>query len=142
MDLLNLKGKFNLFKKLRKIATLLLAFTTILILPASASTIGWNQSNHGYYYYINSNGDRIIDGWVYDNGNWYYLNSSGYLLSDSWIQNNDNWYHVDYNGAMETGWVYDRGNWYYFDSDGIMHTDWLYDGYNWYYFDTNGVWLH
>lgn len=68
-----------MFKKLRRFATLLLAFTTILALPASAATIGWNQNSNGNYYYVNSNG-TMHTGWLSDGYNNYYFDSNGIWL--------------------------------------------------------------
>lgn len=62
--------------------------------PGVSSSGQWIQDTAGWWF-KNTDGSRMRNGWQYINGYWYFFNSQGY---------------------METGWIAWSGKWYYCDT--------------------------
>ncbi len=120
-------------------------------------------------YYVDSDGIRLTNSWLCVEGSsktasgtaWYYFDSTGKAVKDGWKKVDNVWYYFDDDGVMQTGWV-DEDQ-YYTDENGQMLTGWqlLYppedvyydedeedeydpflqddnEGKYWYYFKENG----
>lgn len=118
-------------------------------------------------YYVNAEGIMLSDNWLQvaapysDSVIWYYFDSKGKAVKDGWKNINNKWYFFDDLGVMQVGWVDE--NRYYVDVNGGMMTGWQKldpppdtdysedyengydpfalaenDGQYWYYFKENG----
>lgn len=101
-------------------------------------------------YYVNGNGEIVVnawkelaDGWDHEGG-WRYFGSNGKAYENGWKQINNVWYHFT-DSIMDTGWLDVDGKTYYLGSSGAMTAGWkkLPDpeddwGEYWFYFGTNG----
>ena len=115
-------------------------------------------------YYVDSNGIMAAGKWLQlPNSNsesgysWYYFQTSGKRVEDGWKKINNKSYYFDDNGVMQTGWADD--DLYYCTDNGDMLTGWqklelpegvdppenrdkfnseYEDGRYWFYFGTTG----
>ncbi len=102
---------------------------------------GWVKSPaSGLWYYMDSEGKMMSNGWIKDNGAWYYLQESG-AMKTGWLNDKGTWYYLQASGAMKTGWLNDNGTWYYLQASGAMKTGWLNDNGTWYYLNSSGAML-
>ena len=60
-------------------------------------------------------------------GGWFYLESNGRVVTDGWRTINNQRYHFDTDGTMQYGWLDENDNLYYLgdENDGAMKTGWL-----------------
>lgn len=104
-----------------------------------------------YYYYANSNGTLLTDGWHLLDGKTYYFDVNGISPRKNWVNIGDYRYYVDENGVKQQGgWFTITGvsgngqtytNWYYADPENGLIKRWGWneiDG-KWSYFDNNGL---
>lgn len=118
-------------------------------------------------YYVNAEGIMVAENWLQvsdpysDNTIWYFFDSKGKAVKDGWKKINEKWYFFDELGVMQVGWVDE--NRYYVDENGGMLTGWQkldpppdvdysqdyendydpfaladHDGQYWYYFKSTG----
>lgn len=105
----------------------------------------WIESSDGVFYLDPETHNRA-EGWKkmsygLDNpsGGWYFFNTDGKIVRNGWKYINEKWYHFNTNGCMETGWIKEENRYYYCNSYGSMLIGWCFiDGY-WYYFFSNGI---
>lgn len=91
-------------------------------------------------------------------GGWFYFDSNGRVVTDGWRTINGRRYHFDSDGAMQYGWLNDGNNLYYLgdENDGAAKIGWVNLEYDeeegqedgtvleqsgtgtWFYFQTNG----
>ena len=91
---------------------------------------GWYQESNIWHYY-NENG-MVKSGWAKDSHDkWFYLDSNGDMIINGWALYEDKWYYFGGDGEMFTSkWAYWNDDAYYLDKDGIMLTDTITpDGY-------------
>ncbi len=93
----------------------------------------------GKIYYCLPNG-RMVTGWFQNSRSkkWYYFDSSGAMIRNGWKYIYGKWYHFNKNGVMQIGWLKEKNVWYYLGSNGAMYTGWHTIGGKKYYFHTNG----
>lgn len=80
-------------------------------------------------------------GWHQDSYGWYYVNSDGHKLVNSWVTTDNKRYCVDQNGYMVTGFRdFSNGERYYFDeTSGELKTNtWVNTALGAFYLDVNG----
>ena len=120
-------------------------------------------------YYVGSDGIMVTDSWLREDCSsetdsgiaWYYFDSRGQAVKEGWKKIDDVWYYFNDVGVMQTGWVDE--NRYYTNESGQMLTGWQLldppedvsydeddeeeydpftqadnDGKYWYYFKSNG----
>lgn len=91
-------------KKIRLIASVLVAASLLVLNPIKANAEGWMQDNNGWWY-------SIHEGWYNHcatiiNGKWYYFYPSGYMAHDT---NLDKLY-IDSNGVINPNSSYKTNN--------------------------------
>lgn len=97
----------------------------------------------GDCYAFDQNGYMITNNWFhstkFDHDEWYYLQSSGKAVQNGWQKVHGNWYYFDYDFTMITGWADIDDETYYFDQSGAMARGWRkVDGF-WYFFNQGGA---
>lgn len=113
----------------------------------SVNSAGISYTN---WYYADSDGVLLRNGWHELQGKSYYFDINGNSPRNNWVNIDLNRYYVDADGVrMQNGWFSIEGvngygqkfeNWYYADSDGLIKRwGWNQIGENWYYFDNNGI---
>lgn len=125
----------------------------------TAVITGWQYDTD--WYYLNSDGKKVVSDWVKDSigwcwldkngrmvkskwlkdkGEWYYLNSSGYMVHNDWAKDSKTWCYLSGNGKMvKSTWIQWKGIWYYLGSDGRMVSNsWIKWKNDWYYLKGNG----
>lgn len=79
-------------------------------------------------YYVNTEGIMLTDNWLQvndpysDKAVWYFFDSKGKVVKDGWKKINNKWYFFDEVGVMQVGWVDE--NRYYVDENGGMQIGW------------------
>ncbi len=118
---------------------------------AAQTNFGWKKIGD-YWYFFNSNGQKVTG--IYNTGDGkYYFDSQGRMQTNCWAQNARGvWYYFGSDGKAITGWAKIGGYWYYFhDDDYHMYTGLHYEKWagewNRYYFESNGhmaanKWIH
>ena len=106
----------------------------------------WMQTNKYYEsfnaYAYKSEAAQMSGGWSDDNMNvsraWFYFDSNGYAVHDGWYQIDGYWYYFD-------NFLYEAGCWrdgYYIGYDGTQTYEytgsWKSDGTGWWFEDTSG----
>lgn len=96
------------------------------------------KSDSGGKYYLDTNGNRVINDWFKYEDYYYYTDGNGYIETNKWV---DKEYFVDKDGKMliNTWYVDNDNNKYYLGNDGKYYRNELYtiDGKE-YYFDDSG----
>ena len=102
------------------------------------------------WYYANSDGTLLTDGWKQLGGKWYYFYAGANSPRKAWLTLDNKRVYVDENGVrQENGWFaifgvngngQEYSNWYYADAVGDVLRDGYHEvgGVN-YYFDANGL---
>lgn len=105
----------------------------------SAVKTGWMKDTTGWYY-IDSNGVKIVNKWAQDGNGWFLADSKGYMIKSKWVKDKGEWYYLKADGYMATSeWVKDSKGWCYLNSKGKMvKTCWVKHKEKWYYVDSNG----
>lgn len=104
----------------------------------SAVKTGWQKDSD--WYYLDSNGKRVVNNWVKDDIGWCYLGEKGYMFKSKWIKDKGNWYYLGSNGYMVTKkWVKDSKGWCYLEANGKMaKSKWIKWKNLWYYIRSDG----
>ncbi|MGE5626666.1 MAG: GH25 family lysozyme [Solirubrobacterales bacterium] len=103
-------------------------FTDGILLTSSKN--GWYLENNIWRYY--KDGSMIKNGWAQDSKKqWFWLDGNGDMLINGWVLWKDKWYFFGGDGAMfENKWAYWKGKQYYLGADGAMLVDTVTpDGY-------------
>jgi glucan-binding YG repeat protein len=110
----------NMIKKLLKTTLLVTAISSIFVIPASATTVGYYQDQKtGAIIFCDEN-FKTLTGWQqYKNDGWLYLNQDG-TPTVGWKVINGQTYRFDQFGLMETGVVNLGGTIYNFAEDGHL----------------------
>jgi hypothetical protein len=104
----------------------------------SAIKNGWHLESGIWHYYQKS--VMVKHGWAQDSHKkWFWLDDNGNMLINGWVLWKDKWYYFGADGAMFTNiWAYWKGKQYYLDSEGAMLTNCKTpDGY---YVNEKGEW--
>lgn len=91
-------------KKIRLIASLLVAASLFTLNPIKANAEGWRQDNNGWWY-------SIHEGWYNHcatiiDGKWYYFDPSGYMAHDTYLDK----LYIDSNGVINLNSSYKTNN--------------------------------
>ena len=155
----------KLQKVLKQSAALGLAALLTAAAPVSVSAASWQQNNTGWWwqeddnsyptstwksiygkwFYFDSYGYMLGEGWHWIDGKCYYMysggamaestwiggdyvNASGEWVTDKWVASGNQWWYRYADGSYPTNtWKYIDGAWYYFDGAGWM----LGEGWHW-----------
>ena len=95
--------------------------------------------DRGKVYYCLPNG-RMVTGWFQNSRSkkWYYFDSSGAMVRNGWQLIKGKWYYFNKSGVMQKGWQKHKSIWYYLGSDGAMYVGWHTIGGKKYYFHAQG----
>lgn len=102
--------------------------------PSSTAGAGsWIKVGDIWKYRVN--GTYQCNSWVQTaSGKWYWLDANGNMVVNRWVQIDSKWYWLDADGTMATGWKMVDSKWYYLDPvNGDMYTGWLQYKGCWYY---------
>jgi len=124
----------NIWKRILSVTVSAAAACSVFAVPVSAV---WGKDNAGWWYQ-NTDGSYLRNGWASISGKWYLFDSSGYMLT-GWQQVGNAWYYLNPAGDMATGWKQVGDAWYYLDGSGVMKTGWLDLNGAKYYLDGSGV---
>ena len=155
--------------KLKKVLKQSTAFGLTALLaaaaPVSVSAASWQQNSTGWWwqeddnsyptstwksiygkwFYFDSYGYMLGEGWHWIDGKCYYMysggamaestwiggdyvNASGEWVTDKWVASGNQWWYRYADGSYPTNtWKYIDGAWYYFDGAGWM----LGEGWHW-----------
>ena len=155
--------------KLKKVLKQSAAFGLAVLLaaaaPVSVSAASWQQNSTGWWwqeddnsyptstwksiygkwFYFDSYGYMLGEGWHWIDGKCYYMysggdmaestwiggdyvNASGEWVTDKWVASGNQWWYRYADGSYPTNtWKYIDGAWYYFDGSGWM----LGEGWHW-----------
>lgn len=93
-------------------------FTEGILLTSSKK--GWHLENNIWHYY--KNGSMIKSGWAQDSkGKWFWLDANGNMLINGWVSWNEKWYFFGGDGVMfKNNWAYWNGKQYYLGDAGAM----------------------
>lgn len=86
-----------------KMTAALVAAMTISCSVPSYAAYEWVQENENWYYQ-NSKGERVDEGWQKVNGKYYYIGEEGAMLVNTFVEDDDALYYVGEDGAR----VYNR----------------------------------
>ena len=155
----------KLQKVLKQSAALGLAALLTAAAPVSVSAASWQQNSTGWWwqeddnsyptstwksiygkwFYFDSYGYMLGEGWHWIDGKCYYMysggamaestwiggdyvNASGEWVTDKWVASGNQWWYRYADGSYPTNtWKYIDGAWYYFDGAGWM----LGEGWHW-----------
>ena len=100
----------------------------------------WIKYNNKYYY-LGSDGLAVKSTWKQSGGKWYYLGSDGILVTDGWVLYKGTYYYMKSDGTVQmNGWGYYDGKWYYMGSDGkALRSSWVYYKNVYYYIGSDAV---
>ena len=101
--------------------------------------VGWNQVE-GEWYYYNSDGTKLTNGWAKDSVGWCWMDADGKITKNKWILSGGQWYYLKANGYMAANeWAKDSTGWCWMDSSGkITKNKWIQSGGQWYFLKANG----
>ena len=155
----------KLKKVLKQSAAFGLAALLAAAAPVSVSAASWQQNSTGWWwqeddnsyptstwksiygkwFYFDSYGYMLGEGWHWIDGKCYYMysggamaestwiggdyvNASGEWVTDKWVASGNQWWYRYADGSYPTNtWKYIDGAWYYFDGAGWM----LGEGWHW-----------
>ena len=86
-----------------------------------AMATGWRQVS-GQWYWMDSaqDGKMAANKLVNDNGTYYWCNSSGAMICNGWCKDST-WHWASGSGAMSSGWLKTGGSWYWLDPSDPKH---------------------
>lgn len=86
-----------------------------------AMATGWRQVS-GQWYWMDSaqDGKMAANKLVNDNGTYYWCNSSGAMIRNGWCKDSA-WHWASGSGAMSSGWLKTGGSWYWLDPSDPKH---------------------
>ena len=157
--------RMKLKKVLKQSAAFGLAALLAAAAPVSVSAASWQQNSTGWWwqeddnsyptstwksiygkwFYFDSYGYMLGEGWHWIDGKCYYMysggamaestwiggdyvNASGEWVTDKWVASGNQWWYRYADGSYPTNtWKYIDGAWYYFDGAGWM----LGEGWHW-----------
>ena len=115
---LTIDGKDYYFKSGGYLATNSWLGTSYVTSSGQKAKNSWiYDKNYKSWFYLNSEGNYVEDGWLTIDGKDYYFKSGGYLSTGTWIER----YYVANNGVkLKSEWFYDKNyqSWFYLQSDG------------------------
>lgn len=66
----------------------------------------------------------FAQGWIQDHGDWYYLDAQENRLTGWYQDANQSWYYLKEDGSMASQeWILDHGQSYYLDESGVWISD-------------------
>ena len=84
---------------------------------------GWANDSKGRCW-LDANGKLFKGGWIVYDGEWYYLNSDGYMASNEWARDSMGWCWMNTDGKVtREKWIIVGGEWYYLKENGYRATD-------------------
>lgn len=103
--------------------------------PSTTTGTGsWIKVGSAWKYRVNN--VYQCNTWVQaaENGKWYWLDANGNMVVNKWVQIDGKWYWLEADGTMATGWKMVDSKWYYLNNvNGDMYTGWLQYKGCWYY---------
>lgn len=88
-----------MFKSIKRILSIGLISSSIMLLNPLGANAEWKQDNHGWW---NTEGNSWSIGWRQLDSKWYYFGQDGYMAHDTIIDN----YKIDNNGV----WIQNTSN--------------------------------
>ena len=86
-----------------------------------AMATGWRHvSNQWYWMDSSQDGKMAANELVNDNGTYYWCNSSGAMIRNGWCKDSA-WHWASGSGAMSSGWLKTGGSWYWLDRSDPKH---------------------
>ena len=86
-----------------------------------AMATGWRHvSNQWYWMDPSQDGKMAANELVNDNGTYYWCNSSGAMIRNGWCKDSA-WHWASGSGAMSSGWLKTGGSWYWLDPSDPKH---------------------
>ena len=86
-----------------------------------AMATGWRHvSNQWYLMDPSQDGKMAANELVNDNGTYYWCNSSGAMIRNGWCKDSA-WHWASGSGAMSSGWLKTGGSWYWLDPSDPKH---------------------
>ena len=86
-----------------------------------AMATGWRHvSNQWYWMDSSQDGKMAANELVNDNGTYYWCNSSGAMICNGWCKDST-WHWASGSGAMSSGWLKTGGSWYWLDPSDPKH---------------------
>ncbi|MDO5790627.1 MAG: L,D-transpeptidase family protein [Eggerthella sp.] len=86
-----------------------------------AMATGWRHvSNQWYWMDSSHDGKMAANELVNDNGTYYWCNSSGVMIRNGWCKDSA-WHWASGSGAMSSGWLKIGGSWYWLDPSDPKH---------------------
>ena len=86
-----------------------------------AMATGWRHvSNQWYWMDSSQDGKMAANELVNDNGTYYWCNSSGAMIRNGWCKDSA-WHWASGSGAMSSGWLKTGGSWYWLDPSDPKH---------------------
>ena len=86
-----------------------------------AMATGWRHVSNQWYWMDPSQGGKMAaNELVNDNGTYYWCNSSGAMIRNGWCKDGA-WHWASESGAMSSGWLKTGGSWYWLDPSDPKH---------------------
>lgn len=127
--------------KMRKtgIRTLFAAgMMSVCMLSISAYAGTWHQEGE-VWQYLDENGEKTVNQWLFDDSNWYFLSTEGTMFTGWKKMGNATYYFDEVTGALAKGWKeHEDGHRFYYNEEGQMQVGWLNEDGKWYWFDEQG----
>ena len=114
----------------KKLKISLIVLTCVAVLLAGMFAIfhdrsGWETTEEGLTYYLDSRGDRMVS-WQQVDGKWYYFDPSqdGRMVT-GWLELEGNRYYLNDDGSRASGWLdLPEGRFYFSPTSGAAATGW------------------
>lgn len=121
------------------IKTLLAAGAMSVCVMSFAAYAGtWHQEGD-VWQYLDENGNKVVNQWLFENSNWYFLSTEGTMFTGWKKMGNATYYFDEVTGALAKGWKENEdGRRFYYNEEGQMQAGWLKDDGKWYWFDEQG----